>query len=80
MRWAVHSETLHSIRLSQFENITAAPPATAHSHTDKAGKQRMKSSILSNPDELTVRQAAIFFLCTYCTCRYKLVSAAVSLR
>lgn len=61
MRWAVHSETLHSIRLSQFENITAAPPATAHSHTDKAGKQHMKSSSLSNPDELTVRQAAIFF-------------------
>lgn len=61
MRWAVHSEALHSIRLSQFENITAPPPATAHSHTDRAGKQHMKSSILSYPDELTVRQAAFFF-------------------
>lgn len=62
MRWAVHSKTLHFIRLSQFENIRAAPAATAHSHTDKAGKQHMESSSLSNPDELTVCEAAIFFM------------------
>lgn len=61
MRWAAHSETLHFIRLSQFENVTAAPAATARSRTDKAGKQHMKSSGLSNADELTVCEAAIFF-------------------